>query len=120
MNITIKATGHDLTNENRALIEEKLSSVDKFLGSEVGEPMLSVEIEESLEVVRSGAKYRAEGNLSVNGKLFRAEATGETLEGAVDRVRDELSREIKRSHGKSRNMLKRGGAKIKNMLRFGR
>ena len=120
MNITIKATGHDLTNENRALIEEKLSALDKFVGNDVSEPMLSVEIEESLEVVRSGAKYRAEGNLSVNGKLFRAEATNETLEGAVDRVRDELSREVKRANGKSKSLLKRGGASIKNMLRFGR
>jgi len=120
MNISIKAIGNELTQENRSLIEEKLSGVDKFLGSEVGEPMLEVSIDESLEVVRSGAKFRAEGNLSVNGKHFHAEASGETLEAAVDRVRDELSREVKRAHGKSRNMLKRGGARIKNMLRFGR
>lgn len=117
MNITIKSTHKDLTLSVRELIEEKLSTLEKMVNDSA---TLSCEIEESIAVERSGAKFRAEGNLSVDGKLYRAEATSTTLEGAVDRVRDDLARELRRARGKERGLLKRGGAMLKRMLRFGR
>ncbi|HUQ30426.1 MAG TPA: HPF/RaiA family ribosome-associated protein [Candidatus Paceibacterota bacterium] len=117
MNITIKSTGHDLSGASRALIEEKMGALEKLM-SEGEVASLACEIEESVSVERAGAKYRAEGNLNVNGKLFRAEAMGITLEEAVDAVRDELLREVKHSKGKARHLFRRGGAAIKNMLRF--
>ncbi len=119
MNITIKAPHHDLTEAMQNLIESKFSALDK-LTAHAGTPVaLSCEIEESIAVERSGAKYRAEGNLSLDGKLFRAEATGNTLERAVDQVRDQLARELESAHGKKHGLLKRGGAALKQMLRFG-
>ncbi len=119
MNITIKTTPQDLIFSARDLIEGKLSSLDKLLERTTGPVSLSCEVEESIAVERSGARYRAEGNLSVNGQLFRAEATSNTLEGAVDQVRDELTREVQSAHGKRRSLLKRGGAALKRMLRGG-
>lgn len=117
MNITIKSTHRDLTLLERELIEGKFSALQKMVGEAA---LLSCEVEESIAVERAGAKYRAEGNLSVDGKLYRAEATSSTLEGAVDRVRDDLAREVRRARGKERGLLKRGGAALKRMLRFGR
>ena len=72
MNISIKATGHTLTDETRELMDAKFAKLGKLVG--VG-AMLACEIEESIAAVRAGGRYRAEGNLSVDGKLFRAEAT---------------------------------------------
>lgn len=118
MNITIKATHHDLTLAMRELIEEKFSALDKLVMHAGSPATLSCEIEESIAVERAGAKYRAEGNLSVDGKLFRAQANGSTLEDAVDQVRDELSRELQNASGKKHGLLKRGGAALKRMLRF--
>lgn len=120
MHITVKATRSDLTLSMRELIEGKFSALEKMIGSPATPAALSCEIEESVAVERAGAKFRAEGNLSVDGKLFRAEAQGGTLEGAVDRVRDDLIRELRRARGKERGLLKRGGAMLKRMLRFGR
>ncbi len=119
MNITIKAPHHNLTEAMRGLIEDKFSALDK-LTAHAGTPVtLSCEIEESIAVERSGAKYRAEGNLALDGKLFRAEAASSTLEGAVDRVRDDLIREFQHAQGKRKGLVKRGGAALKRMLRFG-
>lgn len=118
MNITIKATHQDITLEMRELVEEKFSTLDKLLMRST-DPSLACEIEESIAVERSGAKYRVEGNLSVDGKLFRAEATGTTLEDAVDQVRDGLSREVQRAQGKRQGLLRRSGAALKRMLRLG-
>jgi ribosome-associated translation inhibitor RaiA len=119
MNITIKATHHDLTLSMRELIEAKFSSLDKLVAHAGSSASLACEIEESIAVERAGAKYRAEGNLSVDGKLFRAEGMGETLESAVDRVRDELARSLQSAQGKKQGLMKRGGAALKQMLRFG-
>lgn len=119
MNITVKSTHQDLTLSMRELVEEKLSALEKMVGPDAP-ATLECEIEQSMAVERAGSKYRAEGNLSVDGKLFRAEAASSTLEGAVDRVRDDLMRELRHARGKERGFLKRGGAAIKRMLRFGR
>ncbi len=120
MNITIKTTHQELTDAMRELIEGKFSALEKLTAHSKVPAALECEIEESIAVERAGARYRAEGNLSLDGKLFRAEATSATLEGAVDRVRDDLAREIRRARGKERGLMKRGGAALKRMLRFGR
>lgn len=119
MKITVKAPHHDLNEAMQNLVEDKFSALDKLVAHATSPVTLSCEIDESIAVERSGAKYRAEGNLMVDGKLFRAEANSETLEGAVDRVRDGLARELDSAQGKKRGLLKRGGAAIKKMLRFG-
>ncbi|MDP2593758.1 MAG: HPF/RaiA family ribosome-associated protein [bacterium] len=117
MNISIKATGHTLSLETRELVESKFAKLGKLVGEGA---QLSCEIEESIAAVRAGARYRAEGNLSVGGQLYRAEALGDTLEGAVDRARDELLSELRKSRGKERGFAKRGGAALKRLLRLGR
>jgi len=118
MNISIKSLHSELGQDARDLIEEKLRALEKRLGQSADTALLECEIEESLAAVRAGASYRAEGNLSVDGKVYRAEALNETLEGAVDKVRDELARELKKARGKERSILKRGGRMVKGWLRF--
>jgi ribosome-associated translation inhibitor RaiA len=115
MNIIIKTANHDLSVDTRALVEGKFRALDKFAAGGT----LACEIEEPIAVERAGAKYGAEGNLTVNGRLFRAAATSTTLEGAIDQVRDDLVREVQRAEGKKKGLLKRGGAALKRMLRMG-
>ena len=120
MNITVKTKNHQLTEAMHELIEGKFSGLTKFEKGSESPAALACEIEQSIAAVRAGAKYRAEGNLSLNGRLFRAEAMSETLEGAIDTVRDDLMRKLRHTRGKERGLLKRGGAALKRWLRFGR
>ncbi len=120
MNISVKTKNYQLTDAMRELIEGKFSALAKFEKGTEGTTALECEIEQSIAAVRAGARYRAEGNLTINGKLFRAEAMDNTLEGAVDSVRDDLTRELGRARGRARGLLKRGGAAFKRWLRFGR
>jgi ribosome-associated translation inhibitor RaiA len=69
---------------------------------------------------QSGRIYRAEINLLVGGRLFRAEATEEQMEHAIDVMRDEVKRELRKARDKQQSLMKRGGKLIKDMLRFGR
>ncbi|MDO8407874.1 MAG: HPF/RaiA family ribosome-associated protein [bacterium] len=117
MNIIIKTTGLELASEARERIETKFRALEKHLGEHRDTALLDCEVEESIAAVRAGARYRAEGNLAVGGKLLRAEAMNDTLEGAVDQVRDELMRELRKSRGRERGLAKRGGAVLKRLLR---
>jgi ribosomal subunit interface protein len=118
MNIAIKSLRSDLPKDAKELIETKLEPLEKHLGEHADAALLECEVEESIAAVRAGARYRAEGNLSVNGRMFRAEALSDTLEGAIDEVRDELAREMKKAGGKRRSLVKRGGRMVKGWLRF--
>jgi ribosome-associated translation inhibitor RaiA len=118
MNISIKALHQELSANARDLAESKFAALERYVGEKGDAALLECEIEESVAAVRAGARYRVEGNLSVNGKMYRAEAMGDTLEGAVDQVRDDLAGELRRAHGKERGLLRRGGRMVKGWLRF--
>ncbi|MCA9363776.1 ribosome-associated translation inhibitor RaiA [Candidatus Kaiserbacteria bacterium] len=117
--ISLKSTNIELTPDQRALVDEKLSHLDKFLPEGETDVRCDVEVEKIAEH-QSGKIYRVEVNLFIAGKLYRAEATEEQVEKAIDVVRNEVKREVKRAHNKAQSLFRRGGQKIKEMLRFER
>ena len=117
--INIKASGIDLTEELTVLLEQKLEPLEKFIPAEETDLKCDVEFEKVAEH-QTGKIYRAEINLYVGGKLFRAEATEDQMEIAIDEMRDDVKRELRKANDKRQSMLKRGGQAIKDMLRFGR
>ncbi len=120
MNITIKATKYTLSPETERLIEEKLVAPLRLLGEKSENALLEIEIEDAPAEGRSSEPCRLVARLIVDGQVYHAEAVKPSPESAADRVRSELEAEIRRSRGRARRLWKRGGAAIKNMLRFGR
>ena len=119
MNITIKAGKYTLSPETAALIEEKLVAPLRLLGEESDEALLEIEVESAPPEGRSSSPYRVTARLSVHDDVFYAEAVKPTPESAADRVRSQLEAEIRHSRGRTARLMKRGGAAIKKMLRFG-
>lgn len=99
------------------LAEEKLQALGKFIQD--GPAVCDVEFEK-VSYHEKGDYYRIEVNLEVAGKLYRAEASLDSFEKAIDEVRDELDKELRRDHDKQETLLRRGGRRLKEMLRFGR
>ena len=120
MNITIKATKYQLRPETEALIEKKLVAPLRLLGEEGDRALLEIEIEEAPAEGRSSEPCRLVARLIIDDKVFHAEAVKPNPESAADRVRSELESEIRKSRGRARRLIKRGGAALKRMLRFGR
>jgi ribosomal subunit interface protein len=117
--ISMKATNLEISTGLQTLVEQKFQSLEKFIPE--GETDLSCEVElEKLAGQQTGRIYRVEANLFVHGKMYRAEATEEQVEKAIDVVRNELRRELERANGKRLSLVRRGGQAIKNMLRFGK
>lgn len=116
MNITFKSTAYELTAEARAAIERKMEHLKRFVrDGEVAH--LELEIEGLPGSQTDGAHYRVEANLLVEGKFYRATLRSDSLESATEKVRHEMEQELRKSHGRAHRMLKKGGAKIKEILR---
>jgi len=117
--IQFKATNTEMNEELQDFTEKKLSSLEKFINDEETDLKCAVEFEK-ITAQQSGEVYRVEVNFFKEGTLFRAESTKDGFEKAVDEVRDELDKEMRRAHKKQATMVKRGGRAIKDMLRFGK
>lgn len=104
MKITIKSTNLTLSDSIYAYISTKINSLDKFVQnvgeeSAIGNPPIEcwVEVEKTTEHHRKGNIFRAEGQIRLPGASgVRAEATEWDLHQAIDMVKDELQRQLKR------------------------
>jgi ribosomal subunit interface protein len=119
--INIKVTNFEMTPEVRKYVDEKLDSIAKLAVVEDEDTEIKCDME--LEMTReqqSGDIWRAEMNLSVGKEKFRAESRGQTIFAALDELKDEVSKLLRRNKKKKFNMIRRGGSKFKQWIRFGR
>lgn len=111
----------DLTDALKAYVEEKINSVEKFtVPHEEEVPLAEVEIGKTTKHHNVGDVFRAEVNLSVRGRGYRAVSEKNDLYAAIDDVRNELVREINSTKGKERTLVRRGANMLKDILRFGK
>lgn len=116
--IQFKATQVTVADSLKVLVTQKLQSLDRYVGNE-SDVRCEVEFER-VAPHQNGAIFRIEANVWLAGTLYRAEATEESFEKAVDVVRGELDRELRRARTKHDSLVKKGGRKLKDMLRFGK
>lgn len=115
--IQYKSTNTEMISDLQDILELKMTSLEKYFSDEDN---IKCEVEfEKITSQASGKIYRIEINLTVSGKLFRAESTETTFEEAIDEVRNELDKELRRSKKKQHTLLKKGGRAIKRMMRRG-
>lgn len=119
MNITVRASKYKLPPETERLIEEKLVAPLRLLGEKGDTALLDVEVKQAPPEGRSSEPFRLVARLTIEGKVFHAEAVKPSPESAADRVRSELEAEIRRERGRAHTLWKRGHAAVKRILRFG-
>lgn len=95
MQLNIKATNIELTPKIKDYVQEKMDMLEKYLGS-VDVINAKFEVELTNRRQNKGEIYRAEANLDVPGDLLRVEKTEKDLFKAIDKVKDHLTRSIKR------------------------
>ncbi len=119
MKIITKGTNIKLSPSINQYIEEKIGGLEKFLKKFNPELIEArVEIGKITRGQRQGDIFRAEINLSINGQLFRAEKTEESLMAAIDLVKDELAREIRKYKDKQATVFVRGARSWKKFWRL--
>ncbi len=116
----IKTTNLTLTNAIRDYVDQKINHLDRLISSGDESVHAQVELDMTTHHHHKGKLFRAEINLRVAGKEFRAVETAENLYAAIDLVKDELARELKGYKNKRLDMFRRGGRLLKSILKFGR
>jgi putative sigma-54 modulation protein len=100
MQIDIKGTNLELTEAIKDYVNEKIGSLDKFFD---GILEARVDIGLTTKHHQKGNIFRAEVNLEVPRKHnLRAESEREDLYMAINEVKDELQRQIKKLKEKMR------------------
>lgn len=97
MQIILKGTHIELTDDIRELVEEKIGSLNRFLHDlDPASVEARVEVGIPSEHTVSRGIHRAEVNLTLPGALLRAETENAELSAALTEVRDELERQVER------------------------
>lgn len=87
MRVQVKARGLDLSAEMRAYAESKLKRLDKQLAEET-----AVEIELAGET--KGGRFTAEANVFAKGQTLRATESTSDLRASIDKLVDNLERQV--------------------------
>ena len=95
MQINIKATRLELTEAIRNYFQDKMDTIEKYLG-DIKVINCQVEIEKTVGGQHKGEIFRAEVNLQVPRQVLRVEKTEQDLYKAIDKVRDHLELIIKK------------------------
>lgn len=96
------------------LVEQKMQSLTKFLSEDQS---ITCDVEfEKVAPQKSGQVHRLEVNLLVDGTLYRAESTEDSFEQAIDEVRNELDKELRRAKDKQVTMDKSAGRAAKEQM----
>ncbi len=113
----IKVIGLELTPAIKDYTEAKVLQLDKFVDSTTGSARAEVEIAKTTAHHRHGEVFKAEINLHTNGHRFYATATTEDLYASLDKVKDEIIRQVTSAHNKEQTLFRRGSRRLKNLFR---
>ncbi len=115
MKIEILTKGIELNDEIKEYALNRIQSLDRLLSSYEN-------IECNLRLGKDSAHkhgkiFYAEATISTNKKNFGARAEEESIQEAIDELKDELSKKIRRYNDKKTSLRNRGGRIIKDLLR---
>lgn len=91
----IKATAIELTDAIRAAVENELTGLAPLTDRFGDACSAHVEVGKTTRHHQKGDVFRAEINLTIPGKLMRAESEEEDLYVAINRAGDELRRQLR-------------------------
>ena len=117
MVIKTKGTNIILTPDVSSYLDKKLQGLGKFIDPTEPTVLVDVEIGKTTLHHQSGDIFRAEINIHIGKKSFRAVAEESELLSAIDRMRDQILMELRQDKTKRLYFLRKSGQKVKDFLR---
>ncbi len=117
MRINEKGTNIELSANIRDYLYKKLAHIEKFVNPNDESAICDVEIGKTTNHHKNGDIFRTEINLHLKGKSFRVVAEKDDLFASIDVAQDDMTREIQSNKDKKISLMRRGGAKVKNMIK---
>jgi ribosomal subunit interface protein len=117
MNITLKATGIELTDAITEYSDKKVRTLEKYLKQPTDAYIARVEVGKTTNHHKEGAIFKAEIHLSGNGINIYAVKEAEDLYAAIDLVQGEAARELQSGKGRHIRLMRKGQRAIKEMMK---
>ncbi|NND71587.1 MAG: hypothetical protein HKN43_08400 [Rhodothermales bacterium] len=121
MTVTLQGTNLDLTDELRALVDDKLEDCFRPLREMKQDPIIvDIELERTTRRYHNEKDdqqlYRAEANVSIPGRLIRVEESAPELPRAIVEMKHTLTREIRTWREKVIHDRRAGARRAKEIL----
>jgi putative sigma-54 modulation protein len=110
----LKAVNIELTDALQEYVNKRIASLEKFAK---GDCNAYVEVGKTTNHHKSGDVFKAEINLTIDGKTYRATSETSDLYAAVDDVKDDLFETITSEKDRNQTLWKRGARSVKKMLK---
>jgi len=117
MKFNTKATNLELTPAIQDYLDKKLSMIEKHITADPDSVMCNAEVGKISNHHMKGDVFKAEINLKIAGKQHYAVSEKDDLYAAIDEVKDQVIHEITHSKEKQTTLLRRGGQRIKDMIK---
>jgi ribosomal subunit interface protein len=116
MNINIKTTNITLTEAISDYTSKRLDAIMSLL-KEDPTVRFDIELGRTSNHHKNGDVYRAEIHIVGKNKDMYAACEEDDLYKAIDMVRDEMLREVRQGKEKKISIIRRGGAKLKEIIK---
>ncbi len=113
----ILSTNIELTDAINDYLDKKLSQVEKYINKKESSPIADVELGRTIGDQNSGEDlYKAEITITVGGEQYRYVAEEHELYAAIDKMKDEIIRVIRKDKERKRDKFRRGALRMKNRI----
>lgn len=122
MDIRIKSTNYEMTSETSDYLANRLLHIEKLLGTDAELARCEVELGRDAGGQRHGEHvWFAEMQIIYpGGQSVRATNHSESINGAIDDVKEEVMRQLKRERKLHIRLARKSGAWAKRLMRLGR
>jgi ribosomal subunit interface protein len=116
MSINIKATNMELTPAISDYVNKKIDAISRYVGINI-EMIVYAEVGKTTKHHKQGDYFRAEFDVTIDGKNFFTDSEKSDLYKAIDDAKDELIKKIKNNKDKKNTLFKRGALSVKKMFK---
>lgn len=117
--MTLNGNRMEITDAIRDYAEKKLGELDKYI-PEGTLSEIQVELQKTTDHHRKGDLFKVEANVILPGKKIRGESKEEDLYAAIDLLKDELKRDLRKYKDRQHDLQIRGGRSLKKRLSLSR
>ena len=120
MQVNLLGKNIELTPEIEDYVSKKVTDLSRLLAKieeRGGQLLVSFEVGKATKHHKAGIVFHADRKISIDGEEFYSEADEEDLYAAIDRVKENLFREISKNKDRRQTLLVRGARSIKKILK---
>jgi len=117
MNLQIKGTGIELTQEIKNYISSRLETAGRMMDTAETEAIFEVEVGMDTKRHKNGEIYRAECNARSAKNKIRSVSQKDDMYAAIDNMKDDVERQLNDFKNRKENLFRRGARSVKKMLK---